>query len=208
MSDSTRAALAASVAAGYLLGRSRRTKLAVAVATYLASGRLRAKPQELLAAGAGKLGESPQLSQLTEQVRTELLTVGRQALKAAFDQRLGTFADSLAERTKSLGQTMDSLAEEARDEETDEQTDEEPEEGEEERGEAERGEAERGEERGDGEGRTSAKQPRKSAGSRRESADSSSSQQKAAKRPAKKAPPKKAARRTTQKSTEPSRRRR
>ncbi|WP_181767443.1 hypothetical protein [Streptomyces albidus (ex Kaewkla and Franco 2022)] len=203
MSDSTRAALAASVAAGYLLGRSRRTKLAVAVATYLASGRLRAKPQELLAAGAGKLGESPQLSQLTEQVRTELLTVGRQALKAAFDQRLGTFADSLAERTKSLGQTMDSLAEEARDEETDEQTDEEPEEGEE-----ERGEAERDEERGDGEGRTSAKQRRKSTGSRRESTDSSSSQQKAAKRPAKKAPPKKAARRTTQKSTEPSRRRR
>lgn len=200
MSDSTRAALAASVAAGYLLGRSRRMKLAVAVATYLASGRLRAKPQELLAAGAGKLGESPQLSQLTEQVRTELLTVGRQALKAAFDQRLGTFADSLAERTKSLGQTMDSLAEEARDEETDEEPEEE--------GEEERGEAERDEERGDGEGRTSAKQRRKSAGSRRESADSSSSQQKTAKGPAKKAPPKKAARRTTQKSTEPSRRRR
>lgn len=200
MSDSTRAALAASVAAGYLLGRSRRMKLAVAVATYLASGRLRAKPQELLAAGAGKLGESPQLSQLTEQVRTELLTVGRQALKAAFDQRLGTFADSLAERTKSLGQTMDSLAEEARDEETDEEPEEE--------GEEERGEAERDEERGDGEGRTSAKQRRKSAGSRRESADSSPSQQKTAKGPAKKAPPKKAARRTTQKSTEPSRRRR
>lgn len=189
MGDSTKAALAASVAAGYLLGRGRRMKLALAVATYLASGRIRAKPQELLAAGAGRLGESPQLSQLTEQVRTELLTVGRQALKAAVDHRLGTFADSLAERTRSLSQAVDSLAEEAREEEDEPEPQEEPD-----------------GKRSGREARSTAKQQRRAA-PRRESAESPSSQ-KTGKRPAKKAPPRKTARRATQRSTESSGRRR
>lgn len=112
MSDSTRAALAGSLAAGYLLGRSRRAKLALAVASYLVSNKLRAKPQDLLATAAGRLSDSPQLSQLTDQVRGELLSVGREALKAVADRRLGAFADSLAERTKSLSEAMDNVAEE------------------------------------------------------------------------------------------------
>lgn len=202
MGDSTKAALAASVAAGYMLGRGRRMKLALAVATYLASGRIRAKPQELLAAGAGRLGESPQLSQLTEQVRTELLTVGRQALKAAVDHRLGTFADSLAERTKSLSQAVDSLAEEAGEEADDREPQQEAREEEDDREPQEEPDGKR-----DGrEARSTAKQQRRGA-PRRESAESPSSQ-KTGKRPAKKAPPRKAARRATQKSTESSSRRR
>jgi hypothetical protein len=198
MSDSTKAALVASIAAGYLLGRGRKTKLALAVATYLASGKLRAQPQQLLSAGAEKLGESPQLSQLSEQVRSELLTVGRQALKAALDHRLGTFADSLAERTKLLSQVLEDASPESAENEQDEEEDEQDEGEQEEEGAEGKEKKERA---------PATQQRRKTGGPRREAAESAPSQQ-SAKRTAKKAPPKKTARRTAQKSPESSNRRR
>jgi hypothetical protein len=136
MSESPKAALAASVAAGYLLGRRRNTKLAMTVAAYLASKKLRAKPQDLLAIGAGKLGNSPQVSQLVEQLRSEVLSVGRDALKALAEHRLGSFADSLADRTRSLNELVEAAGQAA-----------------EEDGESPRGEEEDEEENGEQEGR-------------------------------------------------------
>ena len=111
MGDGTKTALAVSLAAGYLLGRGRKAKLAVALGAYLASGRLRAKPHQLLAAGAEKMNDSPQLSQLADQLRGDLLTAGRSTLRAAVDKRLGTLADSLADRTRSLSQAVEAAAE-------------------------------------------------------------------------------------------------
>lgn len=125
MGDSTKAALAASVAAGYLLGRGRRMKLALAIGAYLASGRMRAKPQELIASGTEKLGDSPQLSRLAEQMRTDLLDVGRQTVQLAVDRRLGAFAEALAERTDALNGTKGD-GDEAEGEETAGPPDEEP----------------------------------------------------------------------------------
>ncbi|NLU71373.1 hypothetical protein HCC61_01445 [Streptomyces sp. HNM0575] len=125
MSESTKAALAASVAAGYLLGRRRKTKLAMALAAYLASKRLKTGPQELLAMGAGRLGSSPQVSQLIEQLRGEVLDVGRQALKAAADRRLSGFADSLADRTRSLNELLDAAVQDETEEGTEDEEGEE-----------------------------------------------------------------------------------
>ena len=110
MGDGTKTALAASIAAGYLLGRGRKAKLAVALGACLASGRLRAKPGQLLSAGAEKMSDSPQLSQLADQLRGDLLNAGRYTLKAAMDKRLGTLADSLASRTESLSQVAEAAA--------------------------------------------------------------------------------------------------
>jgi len=197
MSDSARGALVASMAAGYLLGRSGKAKLALTVASYLASKKLRAKPQELLAIGAGKLSDSPQLAQLTDQVRGELLSVGREALKAVADRKLAAFADSLAERTKSLGEAVDAVADEV-----DEEVDEDEEEGGEEP-------EDEGEEPEDEEEEPAAEdRPRKKSApserSRREPARRSAP----AKKTAKKAPPEKAAKKTAKKSPAESRRRR
>jgi hypothetical protein len=136
MSESPKAALAASVAAGYLLGRRRNAKIAMTVAAYLASKKLRGKPQDLLAMGAGRLGNSPQVSQLVEQLRSEVLNVGRDALKALAEHRLGSFADSLADRTRSLNELVDAAGRAG-----------------EEDGERPRGEEEREEEEGEEEGR-------------------------------------------------------
>jgi hypothetical protein len=193
MSESTKAALAASVAAGYLLGRRRNAKLAMAVATYLVSKKLQAKPQELLAAGAGRLGESPQLSQLVEQVRGEVLSAGREALKAVADRRLGSFADALADRTKSLNQVLEAAQAEG--------------EGEEGRGEEREGEEREGKEEAERGGPRAAE---KRARPRRPRRDSEGPQA-SAKKTAKKAPPRKAAKKTAARkkpSAEPSRRRR
>lgn len=207
MSDSPKAVLAASVAAGYLLGRSRKAKLAIAVATFMVSGRLQSKPQELLASGLGRLGDSPQFAQLADQVRDELLTVGREALKTAVDRRLGTFADSLADRTSSLNGAGRAIkgVQGGEDDDGDDrgERDEAPDEGEDSGGEPEE-EAEEEEEGGRGEegrrrppreGRDEqAAPPRKRA---KKAAGKPAAKKAAAKKaPAKKAPPKKAAKKT------------
>lgn len=183
MSESTKAALAASIAAGYLLGRRRNAKLAMAVATYLVSKKLQAKPQDLLAAGAGKLGDSPQVGKLVEQLRGEVLSVGREALKAAADRRLGSFADSLADRTKSLTEVLEEAQQ--------------PEEQPEEQPEAEEGENDEGSGEAEGGGSPAAEQrtrPRRPPREpRRETDGSSPAAKKTAQKTAKKAPPKKAA---------------
>ena len=57
------------------------------------------------------MNDSPQLSQLADQLRGDLLTAGRSTLRAAVDKRLGTLADSLADRTRSLSQAVEAAAE-------------------------------------------------------------------------------------------------
>ncbi|MEU1056452.1 hypothetical protein [Streptomyces sp. NPDC005876] len=106
MSDN-KAALAAAMAGGYLLGRSRKARLALAVGTYLAGRRFGLTPGQMLGQGLGRLQGVPQLQELTDQVRGELLTAGRQAVGAAADRRLTRLADALRDRTDALGGTPD-----------------------------------------------------------------------------------------------------
>lgn len=204
MSESTKGALAACLAAGYVLGRGRKAKLAMAVAAYLASKRLQGKPQELLSAGAGRLGDSGQITQLVEQLRSEVLTVGRDALRSMTDKRLSAFADALADRTKSMTEVLEAARDEAAKPRGEEEEEEEEEETGRETGEGEGAEEERAEPgrqrrvARSAEGRT---RPRRT---RRES----EGQQAPAKKTAKKAPPRKAAEKSSRSTAEPSRRRR
>lgn len=103
MTDSTRTAMAAGMAAGYLLGRSKKGKVAFAVASFAVGRKISLSPRDLLVDGLRKLCDSPQCRQLTEQVQGDLLTSGRSALKAVVDRELGGFADMLADRTRALG---------------------------------------------------------------------------------------------------------
>ncbi|MER6166237.1 hypothetical protein [Streptomyces violaceorubidus] len=101
MNDS-RTTMAAAVAGGYLLGRTKKAKLAFAVGSYLVGRRVGLSPGQVLGQGLGSLQRAPQFKELSEQVRGELLTAGRAAVTAAANRRLTGLADSLRGRTDAL----------------------------------------------------------------------------------------------------------
>ncbi|MER6336256.1 hypothetical protein [Streptomyces tendae] len=101
MNDS-RTTMATAVAGGYLLGRTKKAKLAFAVGSYLVGRRVGLSPGQVLGQGLGSLQRAPQFQELSEQVRGELLTAGRAAVTAAANRRLTGLADTLRDRTDAL----------------------------------------------------------------------------------------------------------
>ncbi|MFF0509577.1 hypothetical protein [Streptomyces sp. NPDC004250] len=112
METETQATLVAALATGYALGRTRKGKLAIGVASALAGQGL-LSPRELMTRALSRASENPQTAQLLDQVRGELMDSARTALSATADRRLGTLATSLQERTEALlGQPDDEGEEE------------------------------------------------------------------------------------------------
>jgi hypothetical protein len=107
MKCGTQAALA--VGAGYLLGRRRKMKLAMIMAAGAATGGLGGLGSGLLKRGVKMLGSTealskvaPQLGDLTEVVRGDLIEAGKAAATAAFTNRVESLTDSLHERAETL----------------------------------------------------------------------------------------------------------
>ncbi|MFD1932654.1 hypothetical protein ACFSKW_14330 [Nonomuraea mangrovi] len=101
MKDRTRIALA--VAAGYYLGRRHKLRLAAAVAAAgLASRMRRGEGGGLLAQGTKLLGSSPELQQLTNRLRGELVDVGKAAAVAATSKQIDTLTSRLHDRAEAL----------------------------------------------------------------------------------------------------------
>jgi hypothetical protein len=100
--DNTKAALAAGIAGGYVLGRTKKAKLAFAVATYLAGRRFALKPRDLVKAGLHSVRQHPQLSHVSEQLREEVVQAGRSAVTAAAGHRVEAMADALRTRTEAI----------------------------------------------------------------------------------------------------------
>ncbi|MEU1543961.1 histone protein [Actinacidiphila glaucinigra] len=103
MADVPKLALGAAVLGGYVLGRTKKGRVAFAMATYLAGRRFGLEPQQLLAEGAKRLRELPQFADLNEQLRGQALDAGRKALSAVADRKLADLADSLHQRTERIG---------------------------------------------------------------------------------------------------------
>ncbi|MFI8824777.1 hypothetical protein [Streptomyces sp. NPDC053431] len=81
---------------GYVLGRTKKGKLALGVAMALAGSRV--KPAQV-----GKtLARSPFLSDVNEQVRGELMTAGKAAATTVLNAKAGHLADTLHDRTAGL----------------------------------------------------------------------------------------------------------
>lgn len=98
MNSTCRTAIAAAVAGGYVLGRTRKAKVAFAIGTFLAGRRFGLTPTALAAEGLRQLRESSQLADLREQIGGELLDAARAAASASADRRFSVFADTLRER--------------------------------------------------------------------------------------------------------------
>ncbi|MFD4228003.1 histone protein [Streptomyces sp. NPDC058545] len=130
MDDQTKMTLAAALVGGYVLGRTKKGKLALSVGTYLAGKRFGLEPRQLATEGMRRLGEIPQVAELQDQLKGEFLEAGRKAVTAAATRGMGTLADTLRDRTASLGEKEEAEPEEEYEEEDMEE--EEPEEEEEE----------------------------------------------------------------------------
>jgi hypothetical protein len=135
MDDQTKVALAAAIAGGYLLGRTKKGKLALSVATYLAGRRFGLEPRQLATEGMRRLGEIPPVAELQDQLKGEFLEAGRKAVTAAATRGMGTLAETLHDRTASLDKKEE---EKPKDEEEEEEPEEEEEEEEPEEPEPER----------------------------------------------------------------------
>lgn len=103
MADVPKIALAAAVLGGYVLGRTKKGRVAFGAATYLAGRRFGLEPQQLLTEVVKRLRELPQFADLNEQLSGEALFAGRTALSAVADRKLADLADSLHQRTERIG---------------------------------------------------------------------------------------------------------
>ncbi|WP_392871988.1 histone protein [Streptomyces sp. LN499] len=145
MDDTAKATLAAAVVGGYVLGRTKKGRLALTIATYLAGRRFGLEPRQLAAEGMRRLGEMPQFAGLQDQLKGEVLDAGRKAVTAVADRGMSSLADVIGDRTARLGEKQDEGEEEAEEEEPEEEEAEE-EEAEEEEPEEEEAEEEEAEE--------------------------------------------------------------
>lgn len=94
----TNGKIGAAVVGGYLLGRTKKAKLAIGLGMFLAGKKLSLNPQQI-----GKLvKDNPALSALSDQVRGELVDATKSAAGSALTQRMTRLSDSLQDRTEAL----------------------------------------------------------------------------------------------------------
>lgn len=98
--------LALGVCAGYVLGRTRKAKLALTLAGAAAGRKLPLGPQAMGARLTERLSDNPQLKQVRDQLRQDLGGVGKAATGALVERRVGGLADRLEDRARGLQDRM------------------------------------------------------------------------------------------------------
>ncbi|MFC8343687.1 DNA primase [Streptomyces sp. NPDC057280] len=129
-----RVGLGLAVGAGYVLGRTKKMKLAFAVGTLVAGKRMQLSPRALADLVSGQLRDNPQFKEIGDQLREDLRGVGKAASGAMVERQLDALADRLHGRTAQVrdqlagalpdGSAAGSGKDEADDEENDRETDE------------------------------------------------------------------------------------
>ncbi|MFI9759676.1 DNA primase [Streptomyces sp. NPDC051963] len=102
-----RIALGLAIGAGYVLGRTKKMKLAFAVGTLVAGKRMQLGPRALADLVTGQLANNPQFKEIGDQLREDLRGVGKAASGAMVARQLDAVADRLHGRTE---QVRDQLA--------------------------------------------------------------------------------------------------
>jgi cobalamin biosynthesis protein CobT len=124
---STTSRVAGAVAAGYLLGRFKKLKLAVLVGSAMSSPKIRSTAAGML---QDRLPGGAITSMLTKEVGGRLVNVGKTAATSIVASRIDSLSQSLADRSQSLrdvrsgGQADKSRGEEQEGEEAEEPEDE------------------------------------------------------------------------------------
>ncbi|MFF8034493.1 MULTISPECIES: DNA primase [unclassified Streptomyces] len=97
-----RTGLGLAIGAGYLLGRTRKLKLAVAVGGLVAGKKLNLGPRMVAELVSQQLRDNPQFKEIGDQLRGDLRGVGKAASGALVERRLASLADRLHGRTAEL----------------------------------------------------------------------------------------------------------
>ncbi|SRR5690349_12942204 len=117
MSPPNGARVALAVGAGYLLGRTRKVRLALMLASAGMTGKFRSKPTDVLADGLRALGASDELMQLTDQLRGQALSAAKAAALATAINRVNALNERLqqppsagaADIVEDVGDTVDTV---------------------------------------------------------------------------------------------------
>lgn len=134
-----RLGLGLAVGAGYLLGRTKKLKMAVAVGGLVAGKKLNLSPRMVAELVSQQVLKNPQFKEIGDQLRGDLRGVGKAASGALVERQLDAVADRLHGRTAALRDQLegggppdrepddesdDSAEERAEDREPDEESDE------------------------------------------------------------------------------------
>ncbi|WP_309094212.1 DNA primase [Streptomyces sp.] len=131
-----RMGLGLAIGAGYLLGRTKKLKMAVAVGGLVAGKKLNLSPRMVAELLQEQLRNNPQFKEIGDQLREDLRGVGKAASGAMVERQLDALADRLHGRTAQVrdqlsgavpGRSKDDEADEAEDAEYADDEDEEPE---------------------------------------------------------------------------------
>ena len=98
--------VALAVGAGYMLGRTRRMKMALMLAAAGATGRFPGGPRDLLERGTKMLAKSPEAAKIGGVVKEELVSAAKAAAVTAASQRI----DSLSNRLLAGGNPVSGTA--------------------------------------------------------------------------------------------------
>src|SRR5215217_2353580 len=90
--------VAAAVAAGYLLGRTKKLKLAITVGSVLAGQRISTNPQKLLKGASGLVQNNPALSALQTELRGRAFDAAKGAAVSVATSRIDKLTDTLRTR--------------------------------------------------------------------------------------------------------------
>ena len=95
------ARVALGVAGGYFLGRTKKMKLALALAG-MAAGKRAGGPGQILAQGTKLLGQSPEVTRLTDELRGRLLDAGKGAAVAIATRQVEALTERVVHRVGDL----------------------------------------------------------------------------------------------------------
>jgi len=103
------AKVALAVGAGYFLGRSRKMRLALMLAAAGMTGKFPTSPSALAAQGLKSLGASTDVSQLTQQLRGEVLNAAKAAALAAATKQVDSLNNRLEGVTSGVDETLEDV---------------------------------------------------------------------------------------------------
>ncbi|MFE5405690.1 DNA primase [Streptomyces sp. NPDC056580] len=97
-----RTGLGLAIGAGYLLGRTKKLKMALAVGSLVAGKKLNLSPRGLAELLNQQLRDNPQFKEIGDQLRQDLRGVGKAATGSMAERQMSALADRLHGRTSAV----------------------------------------------------------------------------------------------------------